>query len=73
MLPSPHPPSWTHPQSRQGADLVHGERRFLVVLPRRAELQEGVMDAEKRGMRAVWPGEGDQQACLLLQGVGLSL
>ena len=60
MLPLPHPPSWTHPQSWQGADLVHGERRLLVVLPRRAELQEGVMDAEKRDMKAVWPGKGGQ-------------
>lgn len=31
------------------------------------------MDAEKRGMRAMWLGEGDQQDCLLLQGVGVSL
>ena len=44
-----HPAPWTHPQGWQGADLVHGQRGLLVVLPGGTELQEGVVDAEKRG------------------------
>lgn len=40
--------SWTHPQSRKGADLVHGQCGLLIVLARGAELQEGVMDAEEK-------------------------
>ena len=43
-----HPAPWTHPQGWQGAHLVHGECGLLVVLPGGTELQERVMDAEKR-------------------------
>lgn len=61
--PPPLPPSWTHPQGRQGADLVHGQRRLLVVLSRGAELQEGVVDAKKRGVMNWGVGAAQAPPC----------
>ena len=53
--------------------MVHGERGLLVVLPGGTELQERVVDAEKRGRGGLKVGTvihrySENKACLTLQG-----